>query len=98
MTQYQVSGREIARICPGRGTRTTETGTAASAAAPVAPRQPVCTDPGTGSPQKEEPADWKGLVETVQTLDNPVFAVDKSGIIVAWNHALEQLTEFLPRP
>lgn len=53
--------------------------------APAAPLAPVAAVP-------EEPADWKGLIETVQTLDNPVFAVDKAGTIIAWNKSLEQLT------
>jgi PAS domain S-box-containing protein len=86
LTQYQVAGRDIAGLIrigqrePARSAARVAT----PAAAPSAPPQ--------AAPQKEEAADWKGLVETVQTLDNPVFAVDKNGIIIAWNKAIEQLT------
>jgi PAS domain S-box-containing protein len=84
LAQYQVSGREIARIFRVGAQDTSRA--AAPAAVPATPA--TAASPA----QKEEPADWKGLVETVQDLDNPVFAVDKSGNIVAWNRALEQLT------
>jgi PAS domain S-box-containing protein len=84
LTQYQVSGREIARIVRvgAQETRAAPAATAAPAAHPQAP----------AAPRKEEPQDWKALTETVQNLDNPVFAVDKAGTIIVWNRALEQLT------
>ncbi len=62
---------------------------------------------GTISPQKEktpgsvlqtgisidETADtWKEFVKTIEALENPVFAINKAGIVIAWNRAMEQLT------
>jgi CheY-like chemotaxis protein len=80
-TEYQVSGRDTASAIR---IGTTEP---VKAAAPVsAPQAPVATPP------VPEEADWKGLVETIQSLDNPVFAVDKGGTIIAWNKGIEELT------
>jgi PAS domain S-box-containing protein len=91
LTQYQVSGREIARIV--RVGAQEPQATVVSAAVPAAVPGPAKAVPAApASPVREEPADWKGLAETVQNLDNPVFAVDKTGVIIAWNRALEQLT------
>jgi len=42
--------------------------------------------------QAPEAYDWKGLVDTINTLENPVFAIDRSGTIIAWNKAIEQLS------
>jgi PAS domain S-box-containing protein len=95
LTQYQVSGREIARVVRvgAQEPQMTAAPAAAPAAAPIAPKAaPSAQTLAPATPTREEPPDWKGLVDTVQTLDNPVFAVDKAGFIVAWNHALEQLT------
>lgn len=86
VTQYQAMGRDMAGLI-----RIGEPAAPADQkiSAPVpAPAAPVMAQPDL----REEPADWKGLVGTVQTLDTPVFAVDKKGIIIAWNTALEQLT------
>jgi CheY-like chemotaxis protein len=41
---------------------------------------------------KTDAYDWKGLVDTIQSLENPVFAIDKNGTVIAWNPAIEQLT------
>jgi CheY-like chemotaxis protein len=90
LAQYQVSGREIARIVRV-GVQEPQPTPAAAAPATV----PSAPAPAPAAPPREEKHDWKGLIETVQTLDNPVFAVDKTGTIIAWNHALEQLTGVL---
>jgi len=43
----------------------------------------------------DEPADdWKEFVRTIEALENPVFAINKSGVVIAWNKAMEQLTGF----
>jgi PAS domain S-box-containing protein len=88
VTQYQVAGRDISGLI--RIGQKEQARSAAHTAAPAAVSSAPARAPA--APPKEEAADWKGLVETVQTLDNPVFAVDKKGVIVAWNKALEQLT------
>jgi PAS domain S-box-containing protein len=88
VTQYQVSGRDIAGLV--RIGQKEPARPATPASAPAAPSTPI--PERTAAPLKEDVTDWKGLVETVQRLDNPVFAVDKKGVIIAWNMALEQLT------
>jgi len=79
ISQYQVGGRDTASLI-----QTDEP--------EYPPRSIPSVAPAAPAPAKDGSADWKGLVETIQTLDNPVFAIDKAGIIIAWNHALEQLT------
>jgi len=44
------------------------------------------------APVKAASEDWKLLIETVHSMENPVFAVNKAGVVIAWNSALEQLT------
>jgi PAS domain S-box-containing protein len=88
LAQYQVSGREIARIVRV-GPQDSQRAVAPSANTVETPPTPAAVP---AAPQNEEAPDWRGLVDTVQTLDNPVFAVDRNGVIVAWNRALEQLT------
>lgn len=36
--------------------------------------------------------DWKSFSNTIDALEHPVFAIDKTGIIITWNRAMEQLT------
>ena len=81
ISEYQVSGRdtgELIKVGSTKPARPTIT-----QQAPVAAPRPA--------PAKE-PDDWKLLVETVHSLENPVFAVNKAGIVIAWNSALEELT------
>jgi PAS domain S-box-containing protein len=81
VTEYQVSGRTmdgLIRIGESVGKKPAAATAAAQASSPA--------------PQKPEAYDWKGLVDTIQSLENPVFAIDKSGTIIAWNGAIEQLT------
>lgn len=81
VTEYQVSGRDPASVIRIGSPEPSKT--PAPVAAPQAP---------ASAPQVPEEADWKGLVETIQSLDNPVFAVDKGGVVIGWNKGLEELT------
>ncbi len=38
--------------------------------------------------------DWKTFTHTIDNLESPVFAIDKTGVIITWNKAMEQLTGF----
>jgi PAS domain S-box-containing protein len=38
--------------------------------------------------------DWKTFSHTIDNLESPVFAIDKTGVIITWNKAMEQLTGF----
>jgi PAS domain S-box-containing protein len=38
--------------------------------------------------------DWKEFAKTIDALDSPVFAINKAGVVIAWNKAMEQLTGF----
>jgi PAS domain S-box-containing protein len=40
----------------------------------------------------ESEDDWKTFTKTIDTLENPVFAIDKTGVVIIWNKAMEQLT------
>ena len=46
----------------------------------------------TGVTGTEPEDDWITFSNTIDTLENPVFAIDKTGIIITWNKAMEQLT------
>lgn len=113
LIQYQVSGREIARIVRV-GTQKTVAAPAPAQPAPPssppvpapAPVQPAATAtsappqppappviPGEpAGPENAEAPDWSGLIDTLQNIDTPVFAVNRRGVVVAWNNAMEQLT------
>ena len=87
ISEYQVSGRTtegLIRIGQSVAMKPAATMSAAPAPSP----SPVSSP----SPQKPDAYDWKGLIDTIQSLDNPVFAIDKSGTVIAWNNAIEQLT------
>ena len=83
VSEYQVAGRSAEGLI-----RIDEKGTAKTAPAPAAAAAPA----PSSAPQKTDAYDWKGLVDSIQSLENPVFAIDKSGTIIAWNKAIEQLT------
>jgi PAS domain S-box-containing protein len=44
---------------------------------------------GIGTESEDE---WKIFTKTIDTLENPVFAIDKTGIVIIWNKSMEQLT------
>jgi PAS domain S-box-containing protein len=86
VSEYQLAGRDTSGLISIGGPKPV-----AAADAPSAPSGPVAA-PAAAPSAQEEVADWRGLVETIQSLDNPVFAVDKNGVIIAWNRGLEELT------
>jgi len=94
-SQYQVSGREISRIVrigakePIQQAAPVEAPAAGSTTAvPELMAQPET--------QTEEVTNWSGLVDTIHTIDTPVFAVDRKGVIIAWNKAIADLTGVSP--
>jgi len=40
----------------------------------------------------ESEDEWKIFTKTIDTLENPVFAIDKTGVVIIWNKAMEELT------
>ncbi|MGB8308551.1 MAG: response regulator [Methanoregula sp.] len=77
VTEYQISGRSTEGLVRiGRPEPVAE-----GAQVPVTPPAPA-----------SEKVQWSGLVENIQSVDTPVFAVDRNGIIIAWNRGLEELT------
>jgi len=83
LSEYQVAGRNadgVIRIGEKSSTKAAFVPVAAAAQAP------------SSAPPKTDAYDWKGLVDTIQSLENPVFAIDKNGTVIAWNKAIEQLT------
>ena len=105
-TEYQVSGRNpehVIRIGDRGSVRMAPAAPVppAAAAPPAAPATAsaealaAAAAAHAQSPvaaQKAEAYDWKGLVDTINSLENPVFAIDKSGAVIAWNRAIEQLS------
>jgi PAS domain S-box-containing protein len=84
LLEYQISGRTregLVRIGEGGITG----GASFASAAAAAPASSAASQGG-------DDYDWKGLADTVQSVENPVFAIDRSGSVIAWNRALEQLT------
>jgi CheY-like chemotaxis protein len=77
LSAYQVSGRNADGLV-----RIGQNSHAPAAPAPA----PSSPHPAT------EAYDWKDLADTIQFLENPVFAIDKHGTVIAWNRATEQLT------
>ena len=82
VTAYQIAGRDVEGLVRSGEKSSIIPGFTPGAAVPAA----------SFVPPKSEAYDWKGLVETIQSLDNPVFAIDRSGTVIAWNRALEELT------
>jgi PAS domain S-box-containing protein len=82
VTEYQVSGRNLEGVV-----RIGDRGSMRAASV-----TPAATPAASSAPQKADGYDWKGLIDTIQSLENPVFAIDKSGTVIAWNKAIEQLT------
>lgn len=83
VSEYQVAGRNVEGLV-----RIGEKGSERGSFVPAAAAAPA----PSFAPSKTDAYDWKGLIDTIQSLENPVFAIDKSGTIIAWNKAIEQLT------
>jgi CheY-like chemotaxis protein len=79
--EYQLAGRDPSTLVRIGGSLTGE----AEATVPAAAGQPP------GAPE-ERPGEWNDIMATLQSLDAPVFAVDTSGVIIAWSAKLAQLT------
>jgi PAS domain-containing protein len=80
--EYQVAGRDTSGLIRIGGSTAGEEDATLSAA-----------EEGESPEDAEEKTDdWSDLVATLQSLDAPVFAIDKSGIIIAWSAKLAQLT------
>jgi len=79
--EYQLRGRDSRSLIrigrPDDGTKRD----LPSAAAVPAPAAPV-----------KKPGEWRDLLATLQSLDVPVFAVDTSGVIIAWSTKIAELT------
>jgi CheY-like chemotaxis protein len=78
--EYQVTGRDSSGLIRIGTTKTEGDGVPSDA---------------TGSSKEtpeEKPAELGELIATLQSLDAPVFAVDKYGVIIAWSPKLAELT------
>lgn len=80
VAEYQVSGRAIRGLVR------------VGSPEPAAMAAPAPEPAAAPAAEDETPADWKGLIGTIQSLTNPVFAVDRNGVIIAWNRGIEELT------
>lgn len=104
---YQASGREtdnivrigrekpVASVQRPQEPVSPKKGTVIINKAPVIKSEPAPTPAPTpaGPPSADAtPNDRRMIDETINGLDNPVFAIDKNGVVIAWNKAIEQLT------
>jgi PAS domain S-box-containing protein len=82
ITGYQTSGREVIG-----GEQVFET---------PSPKNEnyIESVPKIGAIIQESTDNWKEFAKTIDALENPVFAINEAGIIIAWNKAMEQLTGF----
>jgi PAS domain S-box-containing protein len=78
--EYQTAGREGPGIVH---LHEPQASTSESAA-------PSSIQTALAGPEHED--EWKTFSNTIDTLENPVFAIDKTGVIITWNKAMEQLT------
>ncbi len=83
VTEYQTSGRDISDLAR-QGEVPGERNTAPTNSLPQVP-----------APSPASSEEWKFLAETIKTLENPVFAIDRHGMVITWNAAMEQLTGVL---
>jgi PAS domain S-box-containing protein len=82
VAEYQTAGRDISSLIQNTGVLEVEKKSIAKA-------DPI---PSLATPSPISSDEWKSLAETIRTLENPVFAIDRSGVVIAWNAAMEQLT------
>ena len=97
IAEYQTAGRDFSSLIQQSDERAGTRSTAPAIAVPPVTRPPAttpvttpATTPATRAPATSD--EWKSLAETIKTLENPVFAIDRKGIVIAWNTAMEQLT------
>jgi PAS domain S-box-containing protein len=83
--RYQTSGREVIGVIQAFET--------------VPSKNEMYAEPvlQNGSNVEESGNNWKEFAKTIDALENPVFAINKAGVIIAWNKAMEQLTGFETR-
>jgi PAS domain-containing protein len=79
-TEYQAVGREVP-------SRAVAHDTASSKSVIDAVSTIQTTSIGT-----EAEDEWKNFTKTIDTLEYPVFAIDKTGVVIIWNKSMEQLT------
>jgi PAS domain S-box-containing protein len=81
-TEYQAAGREVIGVV-----QVFET---------LSPKNEkyAMSIPQTVTDIEESADDWKEFAKNIDALENPVFAINKAGVIIAWNKAMEQLTGF----
>jgi PAS domain S-box-containing protein len=80
--EYQTAGREQAGFVRSEESLVSKIEGTLAISAPAAM---------TGADPED---DWKTFSHTIDNLESPVFAIDKTGVIITWNKAMEQLTGF----
>ena len=80
ITEYQAAGREVPGLLQSH-----ETSSSKRVMDAVSTLQTTSID-------TESEDEWKTFTNTIDTLENPVFAIDKTGVVIIWNKAMEQLT------
>jgi PAS domain S-box-containing protein len=78
--EYQTSGRLVPELGQMHETRSSKS---------VKDAVSTMQTTAFGTESEDE---WKTFTKTIDTLENPVFAIDKTGVVIIWNKAMEQLT------
>ena len=78
--EYQISGRDSAGLIRIGTTKAEDEGVHSA------------TTGSSRETPEEKPGELGELIATLQSLDAPVFAVDKSGVIISWSTKLAELT------
>jgi CheY-like chemotaxis protein len=93
LLEYQVCGREAAGLIRIRSPAPAPAPLPAPHR-PLHPAPPLSRAPAEAAEEADsaDDYDWQELVDTLQFLENPVFAIDRSGTVIAWNRAVEMLT------
>jgi PAS domain S-box-containing protein len=82
ITWYQASGREVTGVNQVFEILSPKNENSAASVLP------------TGTSIEESADNWKEFAKTIDALEDPVFAINKAGVVIAWNKAMEQLTGF----
>jgi PAS domain S-box-containing protein len=80
ITEYQAAGREVPGLLRSHETLSSKR------------VMDAVSTLHTTSIDTESEDEWKTFTNTINTLENPVFAIDKTGVVIIWNKAMEQLT------
>jgi len=82
--EYLAQGRDLSNVL-----RLDEILSPAGVTADPEESQPLISSPGAGTPIAPE---LSNLADSVEEIQYPIFAINRDGIVIAWNYAMAELT------